>query len=141
MCIGITVFIALTRYYCVDARSVSASGTATGVDTPVAEGEGGLLSVGGGKQLSRAQFYDAKRYFGLFQEALSARYRHLGYHLTYNKNTGTCLVSGPVYKPAVLFEFEPAAIKNHYCTFRLCGEDIDEYFKEAQSITIPNEDW
>ena len=110
----------------------SASGSATGVDTPVAAGEGGMVEVGGGRQLPLVQFEDARRYFELFQEALSAKYRHREYSLMYNKITGMCSVLGRA-NSVFQFNYEPAVIKNHYCTFRLGGDDMGKYLSEAQS--------
>ena len=117
---------------------MSASGSTTGVDTPIADGEGEMVEVGGGRQLPFAQFEDARRYFELFQEAISVKYPHKGYRLAYNKSTGMCTVLGrgnSIFR----FIYEPAVIKNHYCTFRLSGDDMSNYLSEVQSqYGVPN---
>ena len=105
------------------------SGSATGVDTP--QPEGGMVSVGE-RLVPIDEFNDAKRYFELFHEATSLKYPHGAYSLMYNPKSGKCNVldcKSVVFR----FDYDPTCIKNHYCSFRLFGDDMNKFLDQARS--------
>jgi hypothetical protein len=113
-------------------RRVSASGSATGVNTPPVNPSENLVDVGD-RRIPRAEFDDAKRYFNLFYDALGSAHPHGGYALVYNDRTGMCSLLGHRSGPLFKFQFDSVTVKNHYCTFRLLNGDIQNYLEMARS--------
>eukprot|EP01040_Poterioochromonas_malhamensis_P011438 gene11436-12470_t len=89
-------------------RVVTASGSATGINTPASAAIGlNAIPVGGGRILTCREYEDAHRYFNLFAEALLKKYPDC-------------------------FWFDPTEIKNHYLTFRL-SSDWESYLAFARN--------
>ncbi len=110
-------------------RVVTASGSATGINTPVPGAIGSnAIPVGGGRILTYGEYEDAHRYFNLFAEAIIKKYPHGGYSIVYNHNNGKCSILGRATD--FKFWFDPTEIKNHYLTFRL-SSDWDSYLASA----------
>jgi hypothetical protein len=103
---------------------VSASGTATGIETPTEDS--GTICVGD-RDVPIAEFNEAKRYFTLFAEALADKYPAGGYTIMYNSTTGMCSVLGRKAADQFRFQFDATLIKNHYCSFRLLDNNFDNY--------------
>ena len=90
------------------------------------------VCVGGDRTLSHAQFMETKRYMDLFQEALRLKYHNGGFSIMYSDKTGMCTVTGSRQSDTFKFPFEPEALKNHYCSFRING-DMDNFLAHARS--------
>lgn len=112
-------------------RVVTASGSATGINTPAPAAIGlNAIPVGGGRILTCREYEDAHRYFNLFAEALLKKYPQGGYTIVYNHNNGKCSMLGRTTD--FKFWFDPTEIKNHYLTFRL-SSDWDSYLAFARN--------
>jgi hypothetical protein len=137
ICIFYQLFVFVCGYnqYHSDKRvhRTSASGSATGVNTPPrTEANTDDVRVGD-RTMPRAEFDDAKKYFDLFHNALSIKYPQGGYSIMYNEVTGMCTALGRKSAETYKFEFKRDTIKNHYCTFRILGDDFENYLAQVRS--------
>lgn len=75
-------------------------------------------------------YREAQRYFDLFRAAIRLAYPSGGYEIGLHDSSAQCVVKGrQVFK----FPFQPEAIKNHYVTFRLVGNNMESYFAQITS--------
>jgi hypothetical protein len=113
---------------------VSASGVATGVNTPppLPNSSNPRVVVVGTTEMSQEDHAEAKRYFELFQDALKDKYPHGGCSIHLNENTVQCVIKGRKTSDVFKFAFQPEMIKNHYVAFRLV-DDFDNYLTFARN--------
>ncbi len=112
---------------------VSASGVATGVNTPPAplNPSDSTIRVGP-TEMSMNDFNEAKRYFELFQAALKHKYPEGGYTINLHETTAQCVVKGRKTCDVFKFAFQPMTIKNHYIAFRLV-DHFENYLNHIRS--------
>eukprot|EP01039_Chlorochromonas_danica_P014885 gene14885-17438_t len=94
---------------------VSASGVATGVNSPPPSNQAPSVMMVGSTAMPVESYREAQRYFDLFRAAIRLAYPSGGYEIGLHDSSAQCVVKGrQVFK----FPFQPEAIKNHYVTFR-----------------------
>lgn len=75
-------------------------------------------------------YREAQRYFDLFRAAINLAYPRGVYEIGIHEPSALCVVKG---HKVFQFPFHPEAIKNHYVTFRLVGNNMEKYFAQISS--------
>ena len=113
------------------SHRVSASGVATGVNSPPPSNQSPSVMMVGTTEIPIDAYIEAKRYFDLFSAAINTAYPHGGNEIGIHEPSAQCVVK---YRRSQVFKFpfHPAIIKNHYVTFRLLGDNMESYLAQIR---------